>query len=202
MTFLDRRSTPLIIALLFGLFAVAAGLIAGQTNSEQAHLAARWTARAALPIFLTAYLASSLLRLWPGDWSRAIMRRRRQWGLGFALAHTIHLGALLVAILVYGPGRPLGVLIGGGFAYVLIYLMALTSNDWSMKRLGKYWKWLHRFGIHYIWFIFTFSYAGRIANPDMRMTGLIFTPIMLGALALRLYARYGRSMQISRATAR
>lgn len=190
MELLNRRSTPLLVGLLFGLFAVVAGFVVGQSDAEQAQLAARWTARAALPVFLVAYLASTMLRLWSGDWSRAIMRRRRQWGLGFALAHTIHLAALLVAVLVYGPGRPLVTLLGGGFAYVLIYLMALTSNNWSMKRLGKYWKWLHRFGIHYIWFIFTFSYAGRIANPDMRMTGLIFTPIMFAALGLRLYAYF------------
>ena len=106
------------------------------------------------------------------------------------IAHTIHLGALLVAVLVFGPGRPLLTLLGGGLAYVLIYLMALTSNDWSMKRLGKYWKYLHGFSSHYIWFIFTFSYAGRLANPDMRTTGLIFTPIMFAALGLRLYAHF------------
>lgn len=190
MELLDKRATPLVVGLLLGLFAVAAGLAVGQTDAEQAQLAARWTARAALPVFLTAYLASSLLRLWPAEWSRAIVRRRRQWGLGFMIAHTIHLGALLVAVLVFGPGRPLLTLLGGGLAYVLIYLMALTSNDWSMKRLGKYWKYLHSFGIHYIWFIFTFSYLGRLAKPETMMTGLIFAPIMFAALGLRLYAYF------------
>lgn len=190
----DRRDFPLWLGLFFGLIAVAAGLAVGASHAEQAGLAARWTARAALPLFLVAYLASSFYRLWPGDITRAILRRRRQWGLGFALAHTIHLAALATNLLVFGVTRPAQVLLGGGLAYGLMYAMVFTSNDWSMKRMGRYWKWLHRVGIHYLWFIFAFSYAGRIGNPDMRMTGLIFTSILLGALGLRLYARYGRQL--------
>ncbi len=189
---IDRRSVPLLVGAAVGIVAIALGLAVGDSPAEQANLAARWTARAALPMFLVAYLASSMLRLWPTDLTRAVMRRRRQWGLGFALAHTIHLAALANNVLVFGPSREPETLIGGGLAYAFIYVMALTSNNWSMKLLGKNWKWLHRIGIHYIWLIFAVSYAGRIANPDMWLTGVIFTPITLGALAIRLYARFGR----------
>lgn len=190
---LDRRSAPLLLGLLAGLGAVAAAMLAGQTSAEQALLAARWTARTALPVFLIAYLASSLVRLWPGDLSRALLRRRRQWGLGFALAHAIHLVALAVNVLVFGPARPWQTLIGGGIAYLMVLLMALTSNDASMRRLGKGWRWLHRFGIHYIWLIFFLSYASRLASPDKMMTGLVFTPVLLLALALRLWAGLRRN---------
>ena len=143
---LDRRATPLMLGLLFGLFAVALGLMLGDNPAEQALFAARWTARAALPLFLVAYLANSLLRLWRGDITRALMRRRRQWGLGFALAHTIHLVALGINVLVFAPREPATV-IAGGIAYGMIYLMALTSNDASMRAMGKWWKRMHSFGI-------------------------------------------------------
>lgn len=187
---LDARSAPLFIGAVCGLTAVALAVVVGQNSSEQALLAARWTARAALPLFLATYLASSLARLCRNDLTRVILSRRRQWGLGFTLAHTIHLAALAVNVLIFGPSREPETLVGGGLAYAFIYMMALTSNNRSQKFLGKYWKWLHRIGIHYIWTIFAISYASRIADPDMRLTGLVFTPVMLGALALRLYARF------------
>lgn len=186
----DRRATPLIVGALFGLIAVALGLIAGDSPAQQALLAARWTARAALPLFLVAYLASSLTRLWPGDVTRALVRRRRQWGLGFALAHSIHLVALGINVLIFAP-RAWPTLVGGGLAYVMIYLMALTSNNWSMRKLGRNWKRLHWFGLHYTWLIFTISYAGRFTDgdPDHFLTAALLTPVMLAALGLRLYAR-------------
>jgi methionine sulfoxide reductase heme-binding subunit len=192
VNFLDNRATPLLLGLIAGLGAIAAAFVAGGSSADVALHAARWTARTALPLFLVAYLASSLVRLWPGEISRALVRRRRQWGLGFALAHTIHLGALGVNVLVFGPSREPETLVGGGLAYALIFLMALTSNDASMKLLGRNWKRLHVFGIHYIWLIFTISYAGRLADPGMFLTGAVFTPIMLGALGLRLYVRFSR----------
>lgn len=186
---LNQRATPLLAGLFAGLAAVAAAFLAGGSSADIALHAARWTARTALPLFLIAFLASSLVRLWPNDMTKALMRRRRQWGLGFALAHTIHLKALAINVLVFGPSREPETLVGGGLAYVFILLMALTSNDWSMKRLGRWWRGLHVVGVYYIWLIFTLSYAGRLADPDKFVTGAIFTPVMLGALALRLYAR-------------
>jgi len=152
-------------------------------------LAARWTARTAAPVFLVAYLASTLWRLWPGAVTAALLKRRRQWGLGFALAHTIHLAALLVNIIAFRP-RPLMTLVGGGLAYAMIYLMALTSNDASQRALGKGWKWLHRIGIHYIWLIFAISYLSRAihADPAYHVEGRLLGPLFLAALGLRLYA--------------
>ncbi|SEH19883.1 hypothetical protein SAMN05428974_3721 [Sphingopyxis sp. YR583] len=188
---LDRRATPLLVGLVAGLLAVGAGLLAGADAAERAGLAARWTARAGLPLFLIAFLASTFVRRWPSPTTRALLRRRRQWGLGFALAHTIHLVALGINIIVYAPGRTWQSLVGGGLAYVIIYLMALTSTDAWQKRLGKGWRYLHRFGIYYIWFIFTASYAGRAfgADPDKRLVGIVFGCVMVAALALRLWPR-------------
>jgi methionine sulfoxide reductase heme-binding subunit len=186
-TWLDRRSTPILLGALAGIGAIAAALLVTPIDAEQANLAARWTARTALPLFLIAYLAGSLARLYPAPMTHALRRRRRQWGLGFALAHIIHLGALAVNVLVFGPERSIASLIPGGIAYGLIVLMAATSSDAAMRRMGRSWHWLHLIGIHYIWFIFFASYAKRIPDLQLMATGLIFTPVMLAALALRLY---------------
>ena len=186
---LGRRSTPLWLGLVVGLLAVAAGLLAGGDAAERAGLAARWTARAGLPLFLVAFLASTLVRRWSSPVTRALLRRRRQWGLGFALAHTIHLVALGLNVIVYAPGRSWRSVVGGGMAYALIYLMALTSTDGWQRRLGKWWGRLHRFGIYYIWFIFTASYAGRAfgTDPGKQVVGVVFGSVMIAALALRLW---------------
>ncbi len=188
---LGRRSAPLLLGLAAGLLAVAAGLLAGGDAAERAGLAARWTARAGLPLFLVAFLAATLVRRWPGPATRALLRRRRQWGLGFALAHTIHLVALGVNVIVYAPGRTWQSLIGGGFAYAILYLMALTSTDGWQRRLGKWWGRLHLFGIYYLWFIFTASYAGRAFgdDPGKRVVGIVFGSVMIAVLVLRLWPR-------------
>lgn len=191
---LDRRSAPLLLGLVAGLLAVAAGLLAGGDAAERAGLAARWTARAGLPLFLVAFLASTLVRRWPGQVTRALLRRRRQWGLGFALAHTIHLVALGINVTFYAPGRTWQSLIGGGLAYALLYMMAFTSTDGWQRRLGKWWGRLHTVGIYYLWFIFTASYAGRAFgdDPGKRIVGILFGSIMIAALALRLWPRSRR----------
>jgi methionine sulfoxide reductase heme-binding subunit len=190
----NQRATPLLLALILGLAAVGLGITVGVTPAEQANLAARWTARAAFPFFLLVFVASSLFRLWPSAVLKSVMRRRRQWGLAFALVFTIHLVALGINLIVFNVYRPLFVLLGGGLSYGLFYLMALTSNDWSMRKLGKNWKLLHTVGIYYGWIIFTRSYGSSLFSPepDKFITALIFVPLLLGALGLRLYVRFRR----------
>jgi methionine sulfoxide reductase heme-binding subunit len=189
---IDYRWMPLFLALILGLLGVGIGMMLGANPADQANLAARWTARLALPFFFVAYAASSLLRMWPSDLTKTLMRRRRQWGLAFALAHTIHLAALGTNLIVFGEVSIDVGLIGGGLAYGLMYLMALTSNNWSVRKLGKYWKWLHRLGIHYTWLIFAQGAAGRLFEPDPEkfLSGLIAAPLLFGALGLRLYLRF------------
>jgi hypothetical protein len=57
---IEARSTPLWLGMLIRAIGIAAGWWVGDTSAEQAILAARWTARAALPLFLVTYLASTL----------------------------------------------------------------------------------------------------------------------------------------------
>lgn len=184
---------PLLFGLFAGLIALYAGLAVGGDQAEQWGRAARWTARIGLPIFLVAYLASSLGRLWPGDLTRAIWQQRRWWGLGFAACHTVHLYALVSALNASGEVRTFASLIPGGLAYLMIFLMALTSNDAAMRALGRNWKRLHRFGIHYVWLVFTLAYAGRLTDPEVRPEGIYGVTLCLIALAVRIMAvRSGR----------
>jgi methionine sulfoxide reductase heme-binding subunit len=185
---LHTRVGPLILATILAGAAILAGFVIGADHATQWLLAARYTARASFAVFLIVYSASSLLRLWPNEASKGLVRHRRQWGLGFALAHTIHLAALAYynIIILNMPG--LQALLGGGIAYGLMFVMAATSNAASMRALGRWWKRIHTAGIHWIWFVFTFSYLGRLFDPERWTQGAVLFPLCLAALSLRIWA--------------
>ena len=185
---MKRKYLPILLALLLGFGAIWVGMAWGSNAQDQAQLAARYTARVAFPLFLLTYLASSLFTLWPSALPQALVRTRRQWGLSFALAHFIHLGALISFYKISGWEVSSETLAGGGLAYVMLALMAATSNNWSVRRLGRWWKRLHSFGIHWLWFIFTFTYFGRLTDPESFERGIVQFMLCLAALAVRLIA--------------
>jgi methionine sulfoxide reductase heme-binding subunit len=185
-----RRSAvvPCVTAALAGAaFAVALGFALGATREEQWLFATRYTARFSFPIFLTAFTARSWARLLPGEATRGLLRARRGIGLGFAAAHTVHLAALTAYNLSAGRNPGLVTLAGGGLAYFAMFAMAATSNDASVRALGRNWAHLHTFGAYWLWLIFFQSYAGRVAGGMW-----FFLPeltLALAALALRFAAR-------------
>jgi methionine sulfoxide reductase heme-binding subunit len=190
------KTFPILLGIVAGLGAVWLGFRFGYSQTNDWQLAARWTARAGFPIFLLAYSASSLFRVFPSKTTRTLLRTRRQWGLGFAITHTVHLYALISFDVAAGRTPSLVTLIGGGFAYVMLYAMALTSNDWSMAKLDRNWKRLHTVGLHALWAVFTFTYAGRIMKPESQLIGTLFTSLAFTALFLRLMGRRRMSVPI------
>ncbi len=160
------------------LLATGIGLRLGATPDERWLQAARYTAR------------SSWARLAPGRVTRALLRGRRGVGLGFAAAHTVHLAALTTYSVVAAKSPSAVTLVGGGGAYLAMFAMAATSNDAEVHRLGRAWRMLHTVGAYWLWFVFAFSYGGRVASGK-----LFFSPqlaLALGALGLRIAARCAR----------
>jgi DMSO/TMAO reductase YedYZ heme-binding membrane subunit len=176
------------LGVLLGLGALFTGLQAGADRAEGWLLAARWTARAGFPVFLIAYSASALARLWPGGLTKALLRERRWWGLGFAASHTVHLYALVTYNMLRDEVPTVVTIIGGGGAYAILYVMAFTSNDTAMRALGANWKRIHTLGIHWLWFIFTFSYFGRVAEGQELPYSAITLTLAILALGLRIAA--------------
>ena len=96
-------------------------------------------------------------------WRATLLRRRRAIGLAFAANHFVHLGFVVAAVSSFGVTRPLFVYLLGGGAYVMIALMALTSNDAARRGMGfRTWKLLHVLGGWWILVIFTNSYVSRL----------------------------------------
>lgn len=180
------RRWPLLLGLVLSLGALEVGLARGATAVEGWQLAARWTARVGFPVFLVTYAASSLLRLAPNALTKALVRDRRWWGLGFAASHTVHLVALTKYNLLLGHTPSLSTLAGGGGAYAILYVMAFTSNDAAMRALGRNWKRIHTLGIHWLWFIFAFSYFGRVMEGREMPYSAVTLSLAVAALGLRI----------------
>lgn len=186
---MTSRMLPILLGALVGAAAIWLAFETGDSVTRDWQLAASWTARVGFPIFLITYSASSLYRVFPGEVTRAILRNRRYWGLGFAITHSIHLYALIAYLRVSGTPVETATLIGGGFAYVMLYAMAFTSTKWAMERLDRNWKRLHRVGIHTLWAIFVFTYFGRAVSADHQIEGRIALALAFTALVLRLMPR-------------
>lgn len=182
------RYWPVVLALLAGAGALAVGLHTQIGGTDHWAAASRFTARVGFPFFILAYAASSLARLWPNAATRGLMRGRKYWGLAFATTHTFHLYALL-NFMAAMPEEPEWLYLSPAIlAYILLYAMALTSWGWAYKAMGKWWKRLHSFGIHYLWLIFAAAYSLRILQEDQRIVGASFAAIAFAALGLRIIA--------------
>ena len=192
---MTRKLRPIVLAAFVAAVAILIGLHSAPAGLGAWTLAARYSARAAFPFLMIAYSASSLVRLYPNKVTRYLMRNRKWWGLGFATAHTVHLFAVFnVLSLATSPPPPL-VLLGGGFVYLVLYAMVLTSWKWAYKAMGKWWKWLHNFGIHLLWLVFAFAYGAKaVTMPDQLIPGIVLLTVALGGLYLRYAAhRYAEA---------
>jgi methionine sulfoxide reductase heme-binding subunit len=172
---MGRKAWPLMALAALGAIALGLGGLYYEHDAAREGFAAatRFTARWSLAWFAAAWSASSLARLWRGGWRAALMRNRRGVGLGFAMAHFVHAFFFITNIVAFGRMSSLVTIIGGGAGYVFVALMAATSNDWSVNKLGPRWKLLHAIGGYYIAFIFAFTYYGALhREPVIAAIGL------------------------------
>jgi DMSO/TMAO reductase YedYZ heme-binding membrane subunit len=141
----------------------------------------------ALP-FLLAFVARPLHRLRRSAASRWLMINRRYVGLCVAASHWWHLVAIVALVSWYstdGPGiSPLTKIFGGG-GFVMLGLMAATSNDASQRALGRGWRWLHLVGMWVVWLDFIFTYKNNVTVAPLHA---VMTLLFTAALLLRIAA--------------
>ncbi len=170
-------------ALIIGIMLAVIWLIYG-VDEIAMRLAIRATARTSCILFLCAFVASSLRRLWPNIFTQWLLKNRRYFGLSMAVSHTYHAIAwsgLWFATNGASPGfDPLGIL-----GYVFLFLMTVTSFERSAAWIGqRAWKILHNAGIHYFWLAFTFEFSTKIFKSMLLYLPL--TMLLVGAIILRL----------------
>lgn len=174
----------LLLLLAFGALVAAYG-----TDEQGLRALVRATARISFLLFLPVYVASSLRRLWRNDATRWLLANRRQLGVSFAIAHFLHLDAILMLYILMGDAFETNwlSLVFGGLAYALVFAMAVTSSDRMVARLGpSRWRALHRFGIHYVWFIWLQQWVGL---SFVSLAYLPYALLCVAALGVRLAAR-------------
>ncbi len=163
-----------IVQVLFGLEVVllAGWLVAAVLVSSQPQLVmpvvVRWGGRlgviAAL-LFVTTLLPGIIMRL--RSYAQALLPVatlitpfRRHLGILMFLTAFVHMSFTTTLPYVAFSGwralpPPMTVIhLAGSVAWLLLLPIWLTSNDLSMKRLGKNWKRLQRFTYVAIWFVF------------------------------------------------
>jgi hypothetical protein len=163
-------------------------LAAGGTDEAGLRLAVRVSAQIAVALFLLVFVAAPARRFWQNDATRWLLRNRRYLGVTFAVAHFAHLFDILLLATLLGNAFEMNAatLYGGGLAYALLALMVATSFDRTAHWLGpRAWKWLHRAGLYWLWFIFMQSYTGRALEMPAYIP---FAAAVWGALALRIAA--------------
>ncbi|MFT6750970.1 MAG: sulfoxide reductase heme-binding subunit YedZ [Candidatus Azotimanducaceae bacterium] len=139
-------------------------------NETTALLYTRYTAHISFLFFLTVFLAKPFQVLRPSTFTSRWLKNRRDLGLAFALAHTIHMGAIILNYRV----QDLWFSIDDGAAlaiYFFLGLMVVTSNKMSARRLGKIWKWIHKVGLYALFAGFFVTYLGRTLDHDALLEG-------------------------------
>ncbi len=160
-------------------------------NEEGVRTVVRASARASLTLFLLAFSASGLRRLWRTQASAWLLRNRRYLGVSFAVSHALHLMSLIVLGSLF-PDRfyrdlnPV-VPVAGSIAYLFVAAMAATSFDRSAAWLGpRRWKLLHKTGGYVILAVFAFNFVEMaLADPFY----LPFALAIVAVLGLRVAGR-------------
>jgi sulfoxide reductase heme-binding subunit YedZ len=145
----------------------------------------------ALPLFLLAFTASSLARLWPSPASRWLVRNRRYIGLSFSFGMTWHFSFVSYSIFSFGldaSGLTMSGLVLDLVAFIFLLLMTLTSFKWSSRHLtAANWRRLHKAGVYAIWFVATHIYLSGLRHaPDAEH--VVASSLLVAAWLLRVIA--------------
>ncbi len=149
-------------------------------------MAIRATARTSTILFLSAFVASSLHKVWSTSLSAWLLKNRRYLGISMAVSHTYHAIALFGLWFVTAGAAPhLDPL--GTFGYVLLLAMTVTSFKHPATWLGKRgWRILHTTGMHFFWLGFLFEYSFKL--PKAMLSYSPFVILLVLAMMLRLLA--------------
>ena len=162
-------SAVLIVGgLLGGLCAAGVPLgLFGRTYEGWA-LAARMTDEFAGILFLIAFLAEPLARLFPKSLATELSPGHRRLALGFAAAYGVCI--LVAAFAATAEGQKVGVpqAFAVIFQYGVLAAMVATSGIWSTGVMDKpIWRRLHTATLWFFWLVYTFSYVGHFTGPHI-----------------------------------
>ncbi|MEH6548863.1 MAG: hypothetical protein V7711_06125 [Pseudomonadales bacterium] len=152
-----RRNFLVFVGImLLGLIPSEIYLLSAGFSDDSLNMVLRQTARSSLLFFLLAFVATPLRQLVDLPVARWLVRHRRSLGLAFGGMQSAHL--LLIACRYAAiPGVDLNPIVGtiGGTAYLLMYLMVVTSFNAPRRFISAVaWQRLHKVGLYYNGFLF------------------------------------------------
>jgi sulfoxide reductase heme-binding subunit YedZ len=152
----------------------------------------RYSAHLAFLFLLVAFLTSTARRRWRHPVTRVLMNYRRQLGLGFATAHAFHLAALTLLLLNLEGFSVTASLAVAAFGYEVTTALAVTSNNWSVRRLGvKRWRLLHTTGINILMLYFFVAFSAALIQKGGTVY-VVYVLAIIGAVVAKAAARKTR----------
>lgn len=184
------NSWPLfwLLALLISLAVGCRLLVADLRSSHGLESIIRYTVRCALPFFLIAFTASSVMTLCPSGATRWLMANRRYFGLAFAFGMTWHLTFVATSMLAFGNRLNALSLAMDCVGLLFLTLMTLTSFRAMARHLGpRRWRHLHKTGAYVIWLLATYIYLEDVRS-DRDLLHFVVLSCFVAAWALRIAA--------------
>jgi sulfoxide reductase heme-binding subunit YedZ len=188
----DRATFFATLALVVGLslaFGFSLGL--GDGAAQDYELFTRYTARLAFFFFLPVFTLGALNQLMKVGFVKALRPKRRLLGLTFGAAHLCH----MVAILMLHDQHETWFTADDAAAlviYSLLVLQVATSNNWSVRAMGRSWRVLHWVASYAIFTGFFVTYFARFQENGGIIFGGLLT-LAVSAWLIRIAAFFGRS---------
>ena len=187
---------PMCLAALLAMTAVDLSSSLGVSSMIQ------FSVRLAVPWLFIAFCASSLVAIFPGEFSRWVLRNRRMFGLCFATGMAWQL--FFIVWLVVGhfdyymeEAYDYLSLLEQVPGYVLLIAMTITSFRFGRSQLSpKQWKILHTGGIYFIWFVVWTTYWFELFYyDDIQFIDYLYYWAGFTAWALRMAAWTSKRMR-------
>lgn len=190
-----RLYKPLLFLLcLLPLGQMARGLYTGALQPNPVEALLHGTGDWALRLLLVTLAVTPLRRL--TGWRRPVLWRRMLGLFSFFYA-ALHFTVWLVLdrellwseVLVDLTERPY--IMVGFSAFLILFSLAVTSNSWSMRRLGARWQKLHR--LVYLAALLAILHYWWLVKADVREP-MIYLGVFALLMGLRLPARQKRAL--------
>jgi sulfoxide reductase heme-binding subunit YedZ len=181
-------------------------IIEGSDIVESSRTFLRVSGRVGMGLFFISFGASALHRIFKAGWTRYLISNRRYYGISTAIVLWAHFLVILslsfTASEWFEESAPWYILYSGTGTFILVGLMALSSNNFAVKKMGaKAWKTLHLVGgymalsafvgeyvlILYLQPILLPDYEFETANSPVMAYALLAVPLLL------LYLRLAKS---------
>jgi len=184
--------STLVIGIMFVLILLIHGI-----NEQGMRVAIRATARTSCLLFLSAFVASTLRRIWSSKLTEWLRTNRRYLGVSFAVSHAYHALAI-IGLAIATAEDAVQTDHGGNLGYFLIIAMTATSFRSTAAWLGhRAWQILHTVGMYYLWLAFTYAFSLRLNESILIYTpfvGLLILAMMLRLIALKFRRRPNREI--------